>query len=361
GAAIVALFLVELLTAPNADAAGQQLCFYVDKGLPGHVFVQFLPTTGPQAGRTDLVRGKYPDGNPFKAGSEIKDDSKRAWSQRICFPVTVAQYNGAAAKVNGKQANPPPFNLLFNPPGNCVNWSTDTATAAGLPLPNKTGFLGIETPGALGRSLKAIGDGNGWGIGEVEYNDDPTKGASGEPVASNPPKDVDAEEAAYASHFDPGALGEFLEFPVFTESLGSVTTSVSGGFSIQVTNTAPEDALITVDWGDGSQVEGQVTLFNHLYEPGVYAPTLAVVDVGTVRRWSWIVTVNPTGSGSATQIVNVPTPVAVILTNPGFETSELISYLAPDVPGLSLHGVLMLVISIGVAAALVERQRKRTA
>ena len=104
--------------AASAWGTDNQLCFYVDKGIPGHCFVQFLPKQGPQAGATNLVYGKYPaTANIFGGPGVIKNDSKRAWDQRICYSVTVAQYNGAAAKVGGKIATPPAYNLVKNPPG----------------------------------------------------------------------------------------------------------------------------------------------------------------------------------------------------------------------------------------------------
>ena len=102
-AASLAIFLGGAAAA--ADPV-RQLCFYVEKGLVGHVFMCFEPTGGPQAGRKDLCRGKYSDGNWFGDGGEIKDDSKSKWTQRICFPVTVAQYNDAVTKVNDKQDDP---------------------------------------------------------------------------------------------------------------------------------------------------------------------------------------------------------------------------------------------------------------
>ena len=296
----------------SSAAAQHQLCFYVDKGHPGHVFVQFLPVNGPQAGRTDLCRGKYAaTWDIFGGPGEIKDDSKREWEQRICFPVTAAQYNAAAGKVNGKQAAPPAYHLTANPPGNCVNWVTDTATAAGLVLPNKTNpnLGGTATPGSLAAKLKGIGDGNqSAGGGTVMDNPDTAIGPDGEPIALNPPIDVDAELTAIESHIDPTGLASLLNLPDVLTGLGSVTTSEAGGLTIEVTNTSPSDALISVNWDDGSPLEAQANVFSHSYSAGAYTPTLAVVDNGTVRQWSWDLTVDPLEPALSPQVVNVPTP-----------------------------------------------------
>src|SRR5439155_16049113 len=119
------MLVLPALTAITSTASGanHQLCFYVDKTtLTGHTFACFMPKGAPQAGQV-LCRGKYAAGlNIFGGPGKIKNDGARHWDQRICYVVTAAQYNGAAAKVNGKQAVPPPYHLVKNPPGNCTNW-----------------------------------------------------------------------------------------------------------------------------------------------------------------------------------------------------------------------------------------------
>ena len=133
--------LAALLTAGASAAQAQQhvVCFYVDKGVPGHCFIQLLPPAGadnPQAGQTDLCYGKYPAGNDYFGGAGvIKQDNKREWDQKICYDVTIPQYNQVATKVNAKRANPTNYSLAKNPPGHCVNWMNDAAAAGGVTLP----------------------------------------------------------------------------------------------------------------------------------------------------------------------------------------------------------------------------------
>jgi len=60
----------------------------------GHGFVQLPPDRGPQAeqlgGLSNLVYGHCPDGVLGKG--QVKWDNTHPWDWKICFTVTVAQY-----------------------------------------------------------------------------------------------------------------------------------------------------------------------------------------------------------------------------------------------------------------------------
>ena len=316
-------------------AAGDRICFYVDKaGLTGHCFVQLLPTAkpgsvGPQDGRLDLVYGKYTEGpnmffppGPGQGVGTIRSDARRRWDQRICFPVTVAQYNAAAAKIRGKigvagqGVSPSPYNLATN---NCVDWMSAVAAAAGQALPAKSGLksAGVSSPGQFGKALKGAGP---FGAGTVETNPDPNLGADGNAIALNTPRDFDAEVVAMVSHNDPTALAMATGLSLHQVDLGSFTTTVAGGLTVVLANTDPQYAIISVDWGDASDPEGQSLSYGHVYGGlGTYAGSAAVVNSGEIDVYRFLISVN--GGGPIDNLVNitVPTPTPAVGSNPGFE------------------------------------------
>ena len=304
-ACAIALSLAEEALAQPQP--GRTICFYVDKGVTGHVFVQFHPINNAQACSKNLVRGKYAGKKKkvFKGPGRIKNDSRRPWDQRICYTVTVAQYNAAAAKVNTKQAAPPKFNLLS---ANCVDWANDVAMAAGLTLPDTNWFIGIDTPGQFGRSLKAIGNGGVFKGGRVEFNPNLNIAPDGGPVASVVPNDWDTEEVALLSQQDPNLLAGLMEVSFNSVDLGEFSTTPGAGFAVLVSNATPGDAIITVDWGDGSDVDVQGHEFAHTYDPGLYNGSVAVVDCGAVNAYQWTVAVVAEGPIDNLAEVNVPPP-----------------------------------------------------
>jgi hypothetical protein len=318
------------IASATVNGANHQLCFYVDKGVPGHCFVQFLPKNGPQAGQTNLVYGKYPATRDIFGGpGVIKDDSKRAWSQRICYGVTAAQYNAAAAKVRGKIAAPPPYHLTANPPGNCVDWMTDTATAAGKTLPNKTGFAGISTPGAFGDSLKGIGNGGTFMGGTVAFNSNPGQSADGSPVALVTPHDWDAGETALASQDNPVGQAFDMELLLNQQDLGVFFTMPGLPMQLEVLHPNPDDALITVNWGDGTPLEGQQTSFLHPYaNPGAYPVSLAVIDSGALHHYQFVVEVSK-GPVNNFVIAEIPPVEPNHTLNEGFEDLVPLEYICP--------------------------------
>src|SRR4029077_20193298 len=102
------------------SAFANMICICVDCpagssiGIPvgiGHAFVQMMPMSGPQNGQT-LSRGFYPSITSPYASGIVKDDATHGKDFCICYNVTNAQYNAAAAAINAKQANPGTYNVL---------------------------------------------------------------------------------------------------------------------------------------------------------------------------------------------------------------------------------------------------------
>jgi len=358
------MLVLPALTAITSTASGanHQLCFYVDKTtLTGHTFACFMPKGGPQAGQV-LCRGKYAAGlNIFGGPGKIKNDGARHWDQRICYVVTAAQYNGAAAKVNGKQAVPPPYHLVKNPPGNCTNWITAVAGAAGgIALPNKFGFFGIATPSAFGAALKAVGNGGVIGGGTVAYNALPGQGADGSPVASAP-RSLDSDQAAVTAPHNPNTVASATGLPPSIFPLGTFQTTLAAGFSVSLHNTAADSALISMDWGDGGPLDGQNIGFHHTYAAtGTYQAALAVINDGAIDSYQWSVVVQPAGPVAPPLNINVPTPSPMGGTNPGFDNTIdvlAVSDGAPALDGIGA-GALAVLLTGGSLFVLLWRRRE---
>jgi hypothetical protein len=359
GTAIKRLLPVALLLLGASTVAAQhRLCFYVDKGVPGHCFVQFLPRSGPQAGQLDLARGKYPaTDDRFGGPGEIRNDSKRAWTQRICYPVTAAQYNAAAAKVNTKQTTPPNYHLTADPPGNCVDWMSAVAAAATITLPTKH-WWGVGTPSTFGSALKDIGDGNDFQGGTVEFNTDPTTGPDGLPVSPDPPDDVDAEEASTQAHFDPSSVGSQINLPVTDTDLGPWLTTLAAGLDVNVSNTSLGAAVVSVRWGDASDVEAQSLSFSHSYgSAGIYSVSVVTMDQGSLRRWTAQLNVQASGTVDPPIAIVVPTSAPAGGTNPGFENIFPIAQVTTSVPALPVWGHILLAMLMLTAGTLLLRRR----
>ncbi len=317
-----------LASAGTSVALGQhQVCLYVDKsGLTGHAFVQMLPRSGPQAGRTDLVYGKYPAGADIFGGpGVIKWDKKRKWTQKICWTVTNAQYIAAGTKINTKIAAPTPYNLAT---ANCVDWASAVVTAAGK-TPPASAWFGVSDPETMGDTIKAVGNGGVLNGGTITYNATPSISPSGEPIALVEPRDFGARGMAAACRDNPGAVAAATTLPLNAQSAPfPVPGQIGVPFRVNLFNTHPSQALIAVNWGDGSDEEAQSLLFEHVYtSPGSYILTVAVVNHGAVNVLKAEVQINPTGPVGQID-VKVPTPQPPPPTpNPGFEDPPM-----PDNP-----------------------------
>jgi hypothetical protein len=317
-AAVVVVRAGVLVMCAGSVAEAHQLCVYIDKsGLTGHVFVQMLPTNGPQAGRTDLCYGKYPAGaDIFGGAGVIKWDKGRKWSQKICFTVTAAQYNAAGAKINTKLAAPTPYNLLT---ANCVDWANAVATAAGQ-VPPASSWWGISDPETMGQTVKAAGNGAVLNGGTITYNAAPNIGPDGNPVAFNPPRDFDAGNMAALCHSDPAQVAGKMGVMLNQQGQGPVETGIGQEYAVMVFGANPDSSLISISWGDGSPIEAQDSVFSHSYAlPGVYTASVITINSGMVNHVSWRVMVNDGGRPATTPVNVPPPPPPRDFPNPGFE------------------------------------------
>ncbi|MCP3933952.1 MAG: hypothetical protein GY708_01120 [Actinomycetia bacterium] len=84
-----------------------------------------------------------------------------------------------------------------------------------------------------------------------------------------------------------------------------------------VSNTSTSQAVVSVDWGDGSDITSNSVAFSHNYaSTGIYSASLAVVDEGAIQLWRMTIDVfDQAVTDSA--VVNVPNSSPAGGSNPG--------------------------------------------
>ncbi len=343
-----------ILLATAATVRADMICFCVDCptgsgiGLPvgiGHGFVQLKPMGGPQAGQT-LGYGLYPAGNDIFGGAGIiKNDTTRRSDFCLCFPVTVAQYNAAAALIRAAIAAPPAYNMATN---NCVDFVNSVATAAGITLPNTATSIpfdgSVSDPAAMWNSFDAIGVGGGFMGG--------TLASIGGPVTPGTPNDYSYAGLVNDGHSDPAGVASYTSLALDSQNLGLFNANLGSGIDLNLSNVSLSSSIISIDWGDGSILEQQFTSFNHIYSnPGSYNANLFVMDSGAVHTYDMLINVGGSPSDTIEVLVSQFPPGNV--PNPGFEPSIMPLDRVPEPSTL----VLALVgLSIGLMGRVGARR-----
>lgn len=324
--------LISLLIAAGSNADDYGVCLYADCAedlngppqIPGHVFVELiLPSWHPQHGARR--RGFYPTGLwVFGGRGEIRDDHNRDWEWRICYTIDAAHYDSAANVVNSYVRNPPPYNLCA---ANCGDFALAVASAAGVrgDLPRIEDLTHhIADPHGFGLSLRAVGDGNTTaGGGLVTRN--PLLFRQG-PV----PRDFSYGGLQHHGHATPQDVADAMLLPLDSQSLGSLTARTNALFFVQVQNIQANEALISVDWGDGADLQANHTSFWHAYATaGTYHGSVLVIDQAAVRRYSMVVQVTDDGV-SSDAVIQVSDSTPADGDNPGFEGATELLLANPE-------------------------------
>ena len=328
GAGTVAAISAEAaVPIPRAQARPHRICFYAASPhgpIPtGHGFVQLLPPAGsgnPQAGRTDLVYGHHPKteplGNPghpappslkqwpFSSQGSIWDDSNHAWDWKICYDVTVEQYNRAVRFIRAQIDNPPDFHLFST---NCTYWITRVAATAGITLPSvKTTrfpfryFLpNLADPEALENALKAIGAGRTFKGGVVHDNPNHVTAKNSKDPPATMPDTCSAYGLAESAFANPGGLATALHGLAAETTQAHLSVGRARTFTLSLAQhtTALDltNALIEVDWGDGSLSMSSTTLGHAYAHAGARTIRAIVVEPGEIARLTIPVTVLASG------------------------------------------------------------------
>ena len=266
----------------------------------GHGFVQLLANIGPQAGDNDLVYGHYPNSwNVFYSNGLTESNADHPWNWRITFPVTAEQFNKAKDFIMKEKSNPSDYALFST---NCVWWIAQLASQVGLSLPEYHDGLDIPDPKALAQSLSQIGDGGTYAGGTVQYN---TAGTlpNGTPDPAPPyPDQGSVDGFVEAALADPASLAQGLNLAFQQETLNPVSVGVGQSLTVSLANVDLANALVVVDFADGTPVE-QLLSASHTYQTaGTRQARAIVINSGAVDEFSFEVDV---GSASGTGIVSI--------------------------------------------------------
>jgi hypothetical protein len=299
-----------------------RICFYADQPHTyptGHAFVQMLPDRGSQAGLRTLVYGFHPKSDIHFVGSpgEIRSNATHHWDWKICYVVSVAQYNAAAAAIRAKMATPGTFALFST---NCTKWAASIARVAGVPLPSTRGarlavpnnpalkFIAstIDDPVVFGASLQAIGAGGTYmGTGTVFHN---TTGVTPSGAADPPPDHLDTQSYAGLTALglrDPFALAHGLRLTAHIVTGRPLTLGTNKTLRFEFAGATARTAILAVDWGDGSATTATSSP-RHVYRhSGSFKVRAIVIEPGTDVRAQLTVIVS---AGAPKGIVTVRVP-----------------------------------------------------
>jgi hypothetical protein len=301
--------VVLFLTALTAAAAQSKICFYVDSPhapLPtGHAFIQLLPGSGPDAGRKDLVFGHHPKSpDPFTSGGETQPNDEHTWDWKICYPVSDDQYNAVARFINKELREPSDFHLFGN---NCTKWITHIAELAGLDIPRTKdpSNKNIYDPAVFEDNLKKIGDGKKAGGGTVHANTKHvTPKDSADPPAEIP--DVCSCAGLTAAGFQsPEDLAKHLEMQLERRELEPERARMAQQFTLRVLNVDPNNALIAIDFGDGTALAHDATVSHTWRLPTEYRVRVFILTSGSVNLFTFPIVIGDE-FGEGTKSISVP-------------------------------------------------------
>lgn len=128
-----------------------------------HVWFELINNDASSASGRDRVLGFVPTKHSLSAvTSNIRDDSGEAWTWRIRYPLTAAQFSAASGVVKAEQQretskNPPKDYKVTST--NCMWFAAKVAAAGGQTVPDYL-YHGIPDPGTLRNTLEASGDGS---------------------------------------------------------------------------------------------------------------------------------------------------------------------------------------------------------
>ena len=258
---------------------------------PGHGFVQLRPGSGSQVGRTDLVYGRYPWGQPIDSAEAMRGDYTHAWDYRITFVVVDPEkYNAVVnyinehvdvtldhlAEIQANQdfvtLNPYRYTLLSN---NCVDFAKTVAGLAGVTMPQGLTPGNVSAPIVLLAELENLFLNSG-GVdhgGLVEKGDG--KAANGQTpgddgyVAPQRCEPLRLMQVALTTRRPPPAISglQSRTVPVADQSAGT-----GDAVSVDVSGSNPSHDVTAVDFGDGSGPVGRPAPADRAVSPEPRAP-----------------------------------------------------------------------------------------
>ena len=118
--------------------------------------------------------------------------------------------------------------------------------------------------------------------------------------------DYDLIGIARAGMEDAATTAAVLEVPLDQLDLGSFATDLAEAFTIDIQNVTADGALIAIDWGDESEIDGLDIALTHTYESmGVYVGRLLVFEGRALHVYDFTVLVGLGGTDPNSMSVSV--------------------------------------------------------
>lgn len=266
----------------------------------GHAFIQLLPQTGPDAGRTDLYYGFNSAIRTQGTNTFGQVAHERPQPTDLCYsiPVSSETYNEFVTAIRAAINTPPDHNLVnFN----SVDWLESIFPVAGPAFPFAD-YDSVSTPGVLKETLDSLPGAVSWG------STFPT-GTSFLPDTSNTVhydyqaivEEAPTNAADFASYF-----GTILN----SQTLSGVSLNSSDTFAVNLLNIDLNLNTVAIDWGDGTK-DHRKTTFRHRYAAsGLYTVNVISLDTGALHHYTFGLFTDITSPTSAPKFINTPpTPV----------------------------------------------------
>jgi len=254
----------------------------------GHGWVRFYSHVRPQF---RFTYGKYPvpdaqgRNQPFAPGM-IRDDSQNPPKHIAWFPVTAAEFNAALQVLKSNMAPNPcsPFNLLT---ANCCDFMFEVMTAAGCEIPDPhMESPPVAAPREFNRKCQALLDSGTIALPRCGFVVRVGQLLGGPGAAES----IDAAVAFDLMQVDPESLAAQLGFQFDELDAGACALRPNTPLTLAITGET--DALLAIDYGDGTTEVGGPGTRTHVYAaPGSYELTVTALVQGEVRRYGVLVTV----------------------------------------------------------------------
>lgn len=295
----------------------------------GHAFIQLLPQTGPDAGRTDLYYGftSALQSQGTDAPGIIAPDSPLP--SDLCYTIAVStdEYNAIVDSIQSSIANPPHHNLVnFN----SVDWLESLFPANGPAFP-AADFDSVSTPGALKSTLQPL-------PGAVAYGSTFPTGTSFPPDTSTSVH-YDYQAIVEGAPSDPSTFATYFNTFLNSQQLAGVSLNIADSFTVNLLNVDLNLNTVAIDWGDGT-IQHRQTTFKHRYSiGGLYRVNVVSLDTGALHHYFFDLFADITLPTSAQIFINTPAVPLNPNANPGLglpNNPDSVLNLTPSMPLLTV-------------------------
>jgi len=313
------------------------LTFYHESDVE-HTFLS-LSSIG---GETTIYRGFHPVANPISSKGFVGDESQTPWDFGISYPITEDAYYQADIAIffDETEPNTPDYSLLqFN----CTNWIAKIAQVAHIQLPPYTDPAFVADPSYFALALVIRGAGTLYQGGVVISNGFVFPPMANGAATAGTPYDYSYSNLESAGFANASTLATSIGFHYDPINLGTVNANNVTGLSLKLVGTMASNALISINWGDGSSYTEQSLTPSHVYAAGTYNAQLLIIDSGALHAYSMTVAVSQSPSTPVT--VNITAFPPVSNPNPGLVPADPVpDFIVMQTTNLSIlpngHGLI---------------------